>query len=116
MLKINQNESFSFNFKELKLTTKFLKNKKKEFLINTNKIHIPQKKIKKCIQKYHNLLEFRHLGITNIMDIIKRNCHFNNIKKYIQKYIMQCTQCQRNKHSTQKKLSYPQLLEYLIKL
>ena len=28
---------------------------------------------------------------------------------------MQCTQCQRNKHSTQKKLNYLQLLEYLIK-
>ena len=49
MFKMNQNKLFSFNFKELKLTTKFLENKKKEFSININKIHILQKKIKKCI-------------------------------------------------------------------
>ena len=38
------------------------------------------------------------------------------MKKHVWKYIMKCISCQRNKHLTKKKLGYPQLLEYLIKL
>ena len=83
MLKMNQNGSLSFNFKKLKLTTKFLKNKEKEFPISINKIHILQEKIKKYIQEYHNPLKFGHLRISNTIDIIKRNCHFDNMKKHV---------------------------------
>ena len=83
VFKVNQNKLLSFNFEELKLTTKLLKNKKNNFLININKIHIPQKKIKKCIQKHYNLLEFKHPKILNTMNIIKQNYHFNNMKKHI---------------------------------
>ena len=61
------------------------------------------------------MLEFGYLGIINTINIIKQSCHFNNMKKHVQEYIMQCMQCQRNKYSMQKKLGYPQLLEYLIK-
>ena len=71
MLKVNQNKSFSFNFKKLKLIIKFLENEENFFLINTNKIHILQEKIKECIQKHHNLLEFGHLRIMNTMNVIK---------------------------------------------
>ena len=80
---MNQNKSFSFNFKKLKLTTKFLKNEEKKFLINTNKIHIPQKKIKEYIQEYYNPSEFKHSRISNTMNIIKQNCYFNNMKKHV---------------------------------
>ena len=112
---MNQNRLLSFNFKELKLTTKLLENEKEKFLININKIYILQKKIKKYIQKHYNLLEFGHPRIMNTMDIIKQSCYFDNMKKHVQEYIIQCMQCQKNKHLMQKKLSYPQLLEYLIK-
>ena len=49
MLKMNQNKLFLFNFKELRLITRLLKNEKEKFLINTNKIHILQEKIKEYI-------------------------------------------------------------------
>ena len=80
---MNQDRLLLLNFKELKLTTKLLKNKKNFFLININKIHILQERIKKCIWKYYNPSEFKHLGILNIINIIKQNCYFNNIKKHI---------------------------------
>ena len=38
------------------------------------------------------------------------------MKKHVWEYIIKCILCQKNEHSIKKKLSYPQLLEYLIKL
>ena len=112
VLKVNQDGSLSPNFEELGLTTRLLEDEEEEFPISTNKIHIPQERIRECIREHHNLPEFGHLGILNTMNTIKWNCYFNNIKKHIQEYIMKCISCQRNKHSMKKKLNYFQLLEY----
>ena len=112
VLKVNQDGSLSPNFEELGLTTRLLEDEEEEFPISTNKIHIPQERIRECIREHHDPPEFGHPGISNTMDAIKRSCHFDNMKKHVREYIMKCTSCQRNKHSTKKKLGYPQPLEY----
>ena len=54
--------------------------------------------MKECIKRYHNLLEYGHPGIANIIKVIQRNYHFLNIREQMTSYIKKYCFYQINKH------------------
>ena len=50
MLKVNQDKSFSLNFKELGLTIRFLKNEKKNFQLISTRSTYCKKKLKNVFE------------------------------------------------------------------
>ena len=93
IFKVNLSKLLLSNFKKISLTIKFLKNGGEIFWISVNRNYILKKYRIIYIREHHHLLKFKYLKITNTIDIIKRSCHFDNVKKHIWNYIMKCTSC-----------------------
>ena len=110
ILKINNDGLLTIDFQEFIAVINILKNQHKQFLIPHKKSHIFKEKIWDCIRQYHNPIEYKHERITNTIKAIQQNCHFEEMKKYITKFIKQYNNCQKNKHSTHKKYGIMQII------
>lgn len=55
--------------------------------------------INNLIKENHNTLLGGHMGINKLIQKIRRNYYWPNMKKSITNYVKNCTQCKQNKHS-----------------
>ena len=103
IFKQNENESLSTNQKKFNATLKIKKNTKKQYLIQKNKFQIFKKKINDTIKKYHDESLQKHSNVNKILQFLRRNYQFSQMKQQIETYIKQCFNCQQNKHETHAK-------------
>jgi len=63
------------------------------------RIYIPnsQKIKERILQENHEPVDIRHLGQQQMMDLIKRNYWWLEIKKDVRKYVQRCFKYQQNK-------------------
>ena len=55
--------------------------------------------IKNTIKKYYDILLQEHSRITKILQLLRQNCQFFNMKQHVEKYIKKCFNCQKNKYA-----------------
>ena len=67
-----------------------MENDSKEFPILTQKLVIPDSKIKECVAKYHNIKTGGYPRIREILKKVRQYCQFPRIKQEIIKYIQEC--------------------------
>ena len=83
---------------------KIQKNKKKNnFLFIKKKFQISNEKIDDTIKIYHDELLQKHSNVKKILQFLRRNCQFFNMKTKIETYVKRCFNCQQNKHETHAK-------------
>jgi len=63
------------------------------------RIYVPnsQKIKEKILQENHEPVDIGHLGQQWIMDLIKRNYWWPEIKNDVKRYVQGCFKCQQNK-------------------
>ena len=68
------------------------------------RIYVPNsQKIKKILQKNHEPVDIGHPEQQRIMNLIKRNYWWLEIKNNVKKYVQECFKCQQNKVQHMKK-------------
>ena len=67
VLKVNDDESLSFNKRKFNVMLHILCNDQKQYSIIKEKLQISEKDIDKCIKKYHNESLQKHFEMTKIM-------------------------------------------------
>jgi len=67
ILKINNDESLLVNKHEINATLRILRDDKKEFPIEKEKLQIPIDKIDECIKEHHDESLQGHLGVTKTL-------------------------------------------------
>ena len=82
---------------------KIQKNNEKQFFIQKNKFQISNNKINDTIKNYHNNSLQKHSNVNKILQFLRRNYQFFNMKTKIETYIKKCFNCQKNKHETHAK-------------
>ena len=80
ILQINRNEFLSINTKKLKITLKILRDDQKQYFIKREKFQILQNKIENTIKKHHDNLLQKHSKIAKILQFLRQNYQFFNIK------------------------------------
>ena len=100
VLKINNDESLSFNKREFNVMLRILRDDQEQYSIMKEKLQIFEKDIDKCIKKYHDESLQEHFAVTKIMQLLKQYCQFPHMRQRIEVYIKKCFNCQQNKHTT----------------
>ena len=78
------------------------------------RIYVPNsQKIKKILQKNHEPVDIGHPEQQRIMNLIKRNYWWLEIKNNVKKYVQECFKCQQNKVQHMKKAGELYLLKIL---
>ena len=93
IFKKNQDKSLSANQKKFNAMLKIQKNKKEQFFIHKNKFQISNKKIDDTIKNYHNDSLQKHLNVNKILQFLRQNCQFFDIKTRVETYIKKCFSC-----------------------
>ena len=63
------------------------------------RMYVPNsKKLKeKILQENHNSVDMGHLGQQRILELIKQNYWWPELKEDVKKYVQGCFKCQQNK-------------------
>ena len=103
ILKINKNESLSTNRHELSAILRILKDDKKQYSIEKERLHIPNDKIDEIIKNHHDEPLRSHSSVSKTLQLLRQTCQFFNMKQHVETYIKKCLSCQKNKHATHAK-------------
>ena len=103
ILRINNNETLSSNYKEITITMRIIKDDQKQFSVKKKKLRISKNKINEYIKKHHDNSIQKHLKMIKIMQLLRYYCQFSHMKQKVEIYIKKCLNCQRNKHATHAK-------------
>ena len=103
ILKINKNESLLANQHELKLAIRILRDDQEQFSINKKKLQISKIQINNCIKEHHDESLTSHSKVIKILQFLRQNCQFANMRQHVEAYVKKCFSCQKNKHVTHKK-------------
>ena len=90
---LKKNESLSANQKKFNAMLKIQKNKKEQFFINKNKFQISNEKIDDIIKNYHDDSLQKHLNVNKILQFLRRDCQFFNMRARVETYIKKCFNC-----------------------
>ena len=93
ILKVNSNRLLLFNQHKLNTTLQVLKDSEKQYLIEKEKLHISNDKIKDCIKKHHDRSLQNHSDVIKTLQLLQQHCQFKNIKQHIKNYIKKCLSC-----------------------
>ena len=74
VLKINNDESLSFNKWEFNVMLRILRDDQEQYSIMKEKLQIFEKDIDKCIKEYHDESLQRHLEVTKTMQFLRQHC------------------------------------------
>ena len=99
ILKINKNESLSINKHELSAILRILKNDKKQYSIEKERLHISNDKIDEIIKNHHDESLRSHSSVFKTLQLLRQICQFFNMRQHVETYIKKCFNCQKNKHS-----------------
>ena len=103
IFKVNDDETLFVNSHEVNATLKIMRNDKKQFSIIHEKLQISKDKIDEYIKKHHDESLQEHLDVTKIIQFLRQNCRFPNMRQRVETYIKKCLNCQQNKHVTHAK-------------
>ena len=99
VLKINNDESLSFNKREFNTMLRIIRDDQKQYSIVKEKLQILEKDIDKCIKEYHDESLQKHLEMIKIIQFLRQHCQFLHMRQKIEIYIKKCFSCQQNKHA-----------------
>ena len=103
ILKINKNESLSANRHELNAILRILKDDKKQYSIEKERLHISNDKIDEIIRDHHDEPLQSHSDVSKTLQLLRQTCQFLNMRQHVEIYIKKCLNCQKNKHATHAK-------------
>ena len=103
ILKVNDDETLFANRHEINMTLKIMRDDQEQFSIVHEKLQILKDKIDEYIKKHHDESLQRHLDVTKIIQLLRQNCQFSNMRQRVEIYIKKCLNCQQNKHATHAK-------------
>ena len=72
---------------------RILRDDQKQYFIEKNKFQILQNKIKNIIKKHYDDLLQKHSRIAKILQLLRQNYQFFNIRQHVEKYIKKCFNC-----------------------
>ena len=98
IFKINSDEILFVNCHEINMTLKIMRNNQKQFSIVHEKLQILKDKIDEYIKEHHDESLQKHFDVTKIIQLLRQNCQFSNIRQRFEIYIKKCLNCQQNKH------------------
>ena len=90
VLKINNDESLSFNKCEFNVTMRILRDDQEQYSIVKEKLQISDDKIDNYIKKYHDESLQRHSRVTEIIQLLRRKCQFSHMRQKVEIYIKKC--------------------------
>ena len=94
VLKINNDESLSFNKRKFNVMLHILRDDQEQYSIMKGKLQIFEKDIDKCIKKYHDESLQEHSEVTKTMQLLRQHCQFSHMRQKIETYIKKCFNCQ----------------------
>ena len=100
IFKVNSDEILFVNCHEINMTFKIMRNDQEQFSIVHEKLQISKDKIDEYIKEHHDESLQKHFDVTKIIQFLRQNCQFSNMRQRIETYIKKCFNCQRNKHVT----------------
>ena len=103
ILKVNDDEILFANRHEVNMTLKIMRDDQEQFPIVHEKLQISKDKIDEYIKEHHDESLQGHLGVTKIIQLLRQNCQFSNMRQRVETYIKKCFNCQQNKHVTHAK-------------
>ena len=109
ILKVNSDEILFVNCHEINTTLKIMRDDQEQFSIVHERLQILKNKIDEYIKEHHDESLQRHFEIIKIIQFLRRNCQFPNMRQRVETYIKKCLNCQQNKHVTHakyKKIQY----------
>ena len=80
VLKINNDESLSFNKCEFNVTMRIFRDDQEQYSVVKEKLQISDDKIDNCIKKYHDESLQEHSKVTKIMQFLRRECQFSHMR------------------------------------
>ena len=98
ILKVNDDETLFANRHEINMTLKIMRDDQKQFSIVHEKLQISKDKIDEYIKKHHDESLQRYLDVTKIIQLLRQNCQFPNMRQRVETYIKKYLNCQQNKH------------------
>ena len=116
VLKINDDESLSFNKRKFNMILRIIRDDQEQYSIVKEKLQISEKDINKCIKEYHDESLQEHFEMTKIMQFLWQHCQFSHMRQKIEIYIKKCLNCQRNKHTTHAEYDEIQYVKSSIKV
>ena len=103
ILKVNNDEILFANRHEVNITFKIMRDDQEQFSIVYGKLQISKNKIDEYIKEHHDESLQKHFDVTKIIQLLRQNCQFSNMKQRVETYIKKCLSCQQNKHATHAK-------------
>ena len=100
IFKINNDETLFANRHEINMTLKIMRDDQKQFSIVHEKLQISKDKIDEYIKEHHDESLQEHFDVIKIIQLLRQNCQFSNMRQRIETYIKKCLNCQQNKHVT----------------
>ena len=98
IFKINDDEILFANHYEVNTTLKIMRDDQEQFSIIHEKLQISKNKIDEYIKKRYNESLQNHFDVIKIIQFLRQNCQFSNMRQRIETYIKKCLNCQQNKH------------------
>ena len=80
-----------------------MRDDQEQFSIVHEKLQISKDKIDEYIKKHHDESLQRHFNVTKIIQLLRQNCQFSNMRQRVETYIKKYFNCQQNKHVTHAK-------------
>ena len=94
ILKINNDEILFANRYEVNMTFKIMRNDQEQFSIVHEKLQISKDKIDEYIKEHHDESLQNHFDVFKIIQLLRQNCQFLNMRQKIETYIKKCFNCQ----------------------
>ena len=93
IFKVNNDETLFANCHEVNTTLKIMRNDQEQFSIIHEKLQISKDKIDEYIKEHHDELLQKHFDVTKIIQFLRQNCQFPNMRQRVETYIKKCFNC-----------------------
>ena len=93
IFKINNDEILFVNCHEINMTLKIIRDNQEQFSIVHEKLQISKNKIDEYIKEHHDESLQKHLDVTKIIQLLRQNCQFSNMRQRVETYIKKCFNC-----------------------
>ena len=110
ILKVNDDEILFANRHEVNMTLKIMRDDQEQFPIVHEKLQISKDKIDEYIKEHHDESLQNYLDVIKIIQLLRQNCQFSNMRQRVETYIKKCLSCQKNKHVTHAKYEHIQYM------
>ena len=78
---------------EINMTLKIMRDDREQFSIIHEKLQISKNKIDEYIKEHHDESLQKHFDIAKIIQLLRQNCQFSNMRQKVETYIKKCFNC-----------------------